>query len=146
MTADNLTFPPFPTAFTTPHQQVNIVSYFVQDVITLVPNLWSTTLGCKFLHNTYTNFKYQPTARLLYTPDERHSAWASVSRAVRLPTRVEETINYTLTPTVTTPFPVYPQLTGSNQLQADPDASCRARRPDPENGGRTCEGGQPMAT
>jgi iron complex outermembrane receptor protein len=66
-TSDHISYPPFPSAFTTPHQVVNIFSYFLQDEITLVPDRWTMTLGCKFLNNTYTNFEYQPSARLLYT-------------------------------------------------------------------------------
>ena len=67
------------------HQIIRLFSYFLQDEISLVPDRWSVTVGCKFLHNTYTDFEYQPSARLLYTPDERNSLWASVSRAVRIP-------------------------------------------------------------
>ena len=47
---------------------------------------------------------------MLYTPDERHSTWASVSRAVRIPSRFEETISFTATPSQVAPFPIFPQL------------------------------------
>ena len=47
------------------------------------------TLGAKLEHNSFTDLELQPTVRLLRTPDARHSAWVSVSRAVRTPSRGE---------------------------------------------------------
>ncbi len=116
-TSDHIRFPPFPAGFTTPHQVIQLFSYFVQDEIALVPDRWSATLGCKFLHNTYTGFEYQPTARLLLTPDERQSAWAAVSRAVRLPSRADETVIYNTPPPF--PAPVFPQFRGNAGLMSE---------------------------
>jgi iron complex outermembrane recepter protein len=62
-------------------------NYFLQDQITLVEDRWYFIAGSKFEHNPYTNFEYQPTVRLLWTPTNRHSIWGSVSRAVHVPTR-----------------------------------------------------------
>jgi len=107
----------FPIAFTEPRQTVNIVSCFLQDEIQLVPDRWSATLGCKFLHHTYTNFEYQPTVRLLFTPDERQSAWASVSRAVRIPSKAEDTILVAFPPPI--PAPVFPQYRGNPNLLSE---------------------------
>ncbi len=53
-------------------------------------DLLRLTLGSKFEHNEYMGFEYQPTARLLWTPHDKHSAWAAVSRAVRTPSRYDE--------------------------------------------------------
>jgi iron complex outermembrane receptor protein len=107
----------FPIGFTDPRQSVNIVSCFLQDEIHLVPDRWSVTFGCKFLHHTYTNFEYQPTARLLHTPDDRQSLWASVSRAVRIPSRADETLILNTPPPF--PAPVFPQLRGNDQLVSE---------------------------
>jgi iron complex outermembrane receptor protein len=107
---------PFSSAIPS-HQDIRLFSWFLQDEITLVPDRWSATLGCKFLHNTYTHFEYQPAARLLYTPDERHSLWASVSRAVRIPSRFEETAILTTAPPF--PAPVFAQLQGNSALVAE---------------------------
>jgi len=116
-TSDHITYPAFPAGFTTPHQVVHMGSYFLQDEISLVPDRWSTTLGCKFLHNTYTNFEYQPTARLLFTPDERQSAWAAVSRAVRLPSRSDDSVIFNTPPPF--PAPVFPQFRGNSGLVSE---------------------------
>jgi iron complex outermembrane receptor protein len=117
MTADDLAFAPIPLAYSEPRQTVHMGSYFLQDEIALVPDRWTATLGCKFLHNTYTNFEYQPTARLLYTPDDRQSLWAAVSRAVRVASRSNETLTLTQAPDV--PAPVFPQVLGSDQAVSE---------------------------
>ncbi len=117
ITMDRDIAPGFPIGFTDPRQTVQIASCFLQDEIQLVPERWSAILGCKLLHNTYTHFEYQPTARLLFTPDERRSAWASVSRAVRIPSRAEETILVALPPPF--PAPIFPQYRGNNSLVSE---------------------------
>ena len=48
------------------------------------------TIGSKFLHNIYTGFEIQPSARLLWTPTARQTIWAGFTRAVRTPSRIEE--------------------------------------------------------
>jgi iron complex outermembrane recepter protein len=67
-------------------------SAFFQDTIALVPEQLSFTLGTKFEHNDYTNNEWQPSARLAWTPNEREAWWAAVSRAVRIPSRLEADI------------------------------------------------------
>jgi iron complex outermembrane receptor protein len=64
-------------------------SGFVQDEIALRGEELRLTVGSKFEHNDYTGFEIQPNARLLWTPHERHTLWASASRAVRTPSRFE---------------------------------------------------------
>jgi len=70
----------------------HLVSIFVQDDITLVRNRLRLTLGSKFEHNDFTGFEIQPNARLAWTPTERQTVWAAVSRAVRTPTRLDDDI------------------------------------------------------
>ena len=66
-----------------------LFSGFIQDEFELVPDQLSLILGSKFEHNDYTGFEAQPNARMVWTPHEKHSFWASVSRAVRTPSRGE---------------------------------------------------------
>ena len=68
------------------HRSDNLYSCFAQDEITLREDLLYFTVGSKFEQNDYTGFEFEPSARLLLTPDKKHSLWASVSRAVRTPT------------------------------------------------------------
>ncbi|HMG99779.1 MAG TPA: TonB-dependent receptor, partial [Terriglobales bacterium] len=53
------------------------------------------TVGSKFLHNNYTGFELQPSARVLWTPNSRQTFWGAVTRAVRTPSRVEEDLQIT---------------------------------------------------
>lgn len=70
----------------------NIASAFVQDEARINRKL-ALTLGSKFEHNYYTGFEYQPTGRLLWTPNKKYSVWAAISRAVRTPNMVENDIS-----------------------------------------------------
>jgi iron complex outermembrane recepter protein len=66
-----------------------LYSGFVQDEIIVVPEKIKLTLGSKFLHNIFTGFEIQPCVRLAYTPNNIHTIWTSVSRAVRTPSRFD---------------------------------------------------------
>jgi iron complex outermembrane recepter protein len=66
-----------------------IPTYFAQDTITLVEDRLFATFGSKFDNNNITNFEYQPSAKLAYTPDEKTSVWGAITRAVRTPSLVE---------------------------------------------------------
>ena len=83
-------------------------SAFVQDEISLVRDRLRLTLGSKFEHNDYTGWEIQPSGRLLWTPHPRHSAWASISRAVRTPSRADNDlrlVNSVIPPGIP-PFPL----------------------------------------
>ncbi|MDD5458222.1 MAG: TonB-dependent receptor [Phycisphaerae bacterium] len=62
-------------------------SAFVQDEITLIKDRLKFIVGSKFEKNDYTGFEYQPSARLLWTPDERNTIWTSFTRAISTPSR-----------------------------------------------------------
>src|SRR4030081_2326538 len=79
-----------PTILFAPHRTDQIYSAFLEDEIALVDNKLWLTLGMKFLHNNYTGLEVQPTARLLWNPNPRHTLWTAVTRAVRTPSRLEE--------------------------------------------------------
>ncbi|MEX2137788.1 MAG: TonB-dependent receptor [Pirellulales bacterium] len=80
----------FGVGFVPSERAVDLFSYFLQDEISLVEDRWFLTLGSKFEHNDFTAFEFQPSASLLFTPSPRLSTWASVSRAVRTPSRAED--------------------------------------------------------
>ena len=69
---------------------IHLVTGFLQDQITLVPERVDLTLGSKFEYNEFTDFEVQPSARFAYTPNDWNTLWAAVSRAVRTPTRLED--------------------------------------------------------
>ena len=67
-----------------------LYSAYVQDEITLQPQRWRLTAGARFEYNESTHFGVQPNLRLLWTPNARQSAWISLARALRSPSRIEE--------------------------------------------------------
>jgi iron complex outermembrane receptor protein len=67
----------------------NTVSGFVQDTIEILPERVFAMLGTKLEYNTYTGFEVQPQGRLWWT-DDNDMVWASVSRPVRVPSRIEQ--------------------------------------------------------
>lgn len=68
----------------------HLFGLFVHDEISLVPETWSLILGSKFEHNKFSGFEVQPNIRVLWTPNDKHSYWAAVSRAVRIPSPRDE--------------------------------------------------------
>lgn len=75
-------------AFLPPILDHRLFSGFAQDEIALAEK-WKLTLGSKLENNDYTGFEYEPSARLAWTPAERQLVWAAVSRAVRMPSRID---------------------------------------------------------
>jgi iron complex outermembrane receptor protein len=70
----------------------DLFSAFIQDQWTFLDDRLVLTYGSKFEHNDYTGVEVQPNVRLAWTPDDRQTLWAAVSRAVRVPSRGESDI------------------------------------------------------
>lgn len=68
-----------------------LLGFFIQDQIALTDNL-HFTLGTKFEHNDFSGDEWQPSARIAWDFTDRQTLWAAVSRAVRVPTRLERDI------------------------------------------------------
>jgi iron complex outermembrane receptor protein len=83
----------------------DITSLFAQDDITLVPSLWKLTLGTRIERNPSNDLAVQPNIRLLWTPNDQQSIWASVSRAMRTPDWVEQSVSYSIATIPPTPAP-----------------------------------------
>ncbi len=128
-TRDRFDFPAdgFPIHFTPERRADDLFSYFIQDEVTLRDELLYLTGGAKFQHNDYTGFELQPTVRLLLTPTERQTIWASVSRAVRTPTRTDDDLTLFTLPAAFAPFPpgggalapVFPRILGDRGLGSE---------------------------
>jgi iron complex outermembrane receptor protein len=84
----------------------DIASAFLQDEIALLDKRLHLILGSKFEYNNFTGFEFQPSGRIAWTPDERQTLWAAVSRAVRTPSRMDRdlTANSFVSPSPI-PFP-----------------------------------------
>src|SRR5438309_7454479 len=68
----------------------DLFSGFTQDEFGLFGERLHVTVGSKFEYNAFTGVEIQPNARVAWTMNPKHSAWASISRAVRTPARTEE--------------------------------------------------------
>lgn len=119
---DDLMNTPFFVTLAPNEREFDLFSGFIQDEITLIDDKLQFTLGSKFEHNDFTGFEYQPSGRLLWTPDERRSIWAGVSRAVRTPSRFEHDGRVTVLPVpsgVAVPPLIYPVFQGTRQYQSE---------------------------
>src|SRR5262245_57323254 len=83
----------FTTNFSESERTDYLFSAFLQDEITLIPDEVRLTLGSKFEYNSFTGFEFQPTGRLIWTPDDRQAVWGAVSRATRTPSQSADSIS-----------------------------------------------------
>jgi iron complex outermembrane receptor protein len=97
--------------FSPKNRNMQLFSGFVQDQIEVLPERLELTLGTKLEHNDFSAFEVQPSARLAWTPDNRQTVWAAISRAVRSPSRVDSDIRVPSTP----PF----LLTGDPEFESE---------------------------
>lgn len=70
---------------------------FAQDEVALTPELHAT-LGVKAEHNSYTGLEWLPNARLAWQFRGGYLAWATASRAVRAPSRIDRDVRTPLLP------------------------------------------------
>lgn len=108
---DDLQNTPFFIGFSPAERDYDLISGFIQDEVTLIDETLTFTAGSKFEHNDFTGFEFQPSVRLLWTPDETRSIWAAASRAVRTPSRVDDDGRVTISPIV--PPGLYPVVMGN---------------------------------
>jgi iron complex outermembrane receptor protein len=78
-----------------------LLTGFLQDEIGIVEKRLSLTLGTKLLSTNFTHgIGFEPSARLLWTPDDRQSIWVAFTHALRTPSDAEE--NFSLSSYVST--------------------------------------------
>jgi iron complex outermembrane receptor protein len=91
---------------------------FVQDDFALVPDRFHVIVGTKAVNTSYAGWAFQPSGRALWTPDERNSVWAAVSRGVRTPTLIDQ---YARAWLAATPTPA--GVPGRVEVRGDPTAA-----------------------
>jgi iron complex outermembrane receptor protein len=119
LTADSIRNSQF-AAFLPADKTTHRYSAFVQDRIALMPDTLSLTVGSKFEHNEYSGFEYQPNVRIAWHPGERQTVWAAVSRAVRIPSRLDHDLLLTIplsAPGI--PIPFYVVVEGRESFEAE---------------------------
>ncbi len=90
--------------------------FYVQDQVDLIKDRLRLTAGLKAENNEYSGTEFQPTLRLAYTPSQNSTLWTAVSRAVRIPTRLDEDF------LIFAPQPAQPGtvvITGSDDFDAE---------------------------
>lgn len=100
----------------------DLFSAFVQDAIELIPGKLRLTLGSKLEHNDYSGFEVQPSGRILWKINADHSVWASISRAVRTPSRSEADAymkSFVLAPNPFLPLPTLITLESRNGFDSE---------------------------
>ena len=88
---------------------------FAQDQVA-ISEVLRLTVGTKLEHNDFSGFEVQPTVRLAWDVAPGQNAWAAVSRAVRVPTRLERDIAIEVTPPGSNPRGV---LLGNDDFDAE---------------------------
>jgi iron complex outermembrane recepter protein len=76
-----------------PDSSDQLFSGFIQDQIALGKAV-RLTLGTKLEHNDFSGFELQPSVRIAWAASGTHTLWSSISRAVRVPTRVERDVSF----------------------------------------------------
>jgi iron complex outermembrane receptor protein len=71
-----------------------LVAAFVQDTISLVPDKLRLVTGLKHEESDYADAQWLPNLRLAWTPDADRMWWAAVSRATRVPSRLEADLTF----------------------------------------------------
>jgi iron complex outermembrane receptor protein len=95
-------------AYNPDRREDHLFSVFFQDELSLLPNRLYLILGSKFEHNDFTGLEIQPSLRLRWTPNPRHTLWAAVSRAVHTPSRTNDDVRINVA--------VFPRAGGLTQL------------------------------
>jgi iron complex outermembrane recepter protein len=91
----------------------HIYTGFLQDEIRLGQTV-NLTLGAKLQQNNYSGFDALPSGRLLWSPNDKQSLWAGITRSVTTPSDIEE--NFLLQGTSST---LVIKLTGSHQFKSE---------------------------
>lgn len=101
-------------------RDLHLFSGFLSDEITLEEDTLKLWLGSKFEHNDFTGFEFQPSARLLWTPDDKQSIWTSVTRAVRTPSRTGRDIQL-VAAVIPVPMgmPIQSIITGDDKYESE---------------------------
>ena len=105
--------------FTPSSNDEAIYNTFIQDEISVVPDLLTLTLGSKFEWNTYTGWEIQPSIRAMWTPRDNHQVWAAIARSVRTPTRAEREMDILVVTVLAVPPGVPIALLGNSDQDSE---------------------------
>jgi iron complex outermembrane receptor protein len=100
------------------HRLDHLLSAFLQDELKLTHSL-SLTLGSKVEHNSFTGIEFEPSAQMVWTPDEKQTVWVSAARAIREPSSVDAGILNEIAVVPAGPLLGIVQAVGNPHIQAE---------------------------
>ena len=107
-------------SYTRRKRHAPLYSAFLQDEVTLIDDRLKLILGTKYENNDYSGSEIMPNVRLLWTPDDRNTVWASVARAVKTPTRAQHDINELFLSRISTvPLPTFLVAKGDRDTRSE---------------------------
>jgi len=109
--------------FSSPHELYQSAYSVVRDEWQVVPGKLLGSAGVRIDYTPFHNVEYQPSLRLLYTPRARQSAWLAISRAVRIPGRVDRDLRYDNGQVLLDGFPVSILASGSRNMRSEIERS-----------------------
>lgn len=98
----------------------------IRDEWQVVPGRFLLSAGMRLDYNSYRQLEYQPSLRLLYTPNARQSAWVAASRAVRAPNRLDRDLQYDGGYDMRAGFPIHIRSHGSKTQLSETARSAEA--------------------
>ncbi|RPI58801.1 MAG: TonB-dependent receptor, partial [Lysobacterales bacterium] len=102
-----------------PSRSDDTVSLFLQDRIELRPDRLYLTLGTKLERNDYSGSENQPNVRLAWFPSARQTVWGAVSRAVRVPARLNTDLELFAPVGLREGLPFYVNVLGSDDFVSE---------------------------
>lgn len=92
---------------------------FFQDEIEVVKNRLIVSVGTKFLRTNFTGLQLQPSGRIVWTPTEKQSFWASFTHSVRTPSDAER--NFFLSGFIpsTQPLPFFARFNANPNFRSE---------------------------
>jgi iron complex outermembrane recepter protein len=108
-----------PTFYFTPVGRTNVLTAgFISDDISLVPDRLQLSVGTKIEKYNFTRWQPEPSIRMAWTPNENQTVWASLGRAVRIPSRFERDIRVDAG-ALPGPLPILLQVNGNPQATSE---------------------------
>ena len=92
---------------------------FLQAQFTLMPDKLKLIVGNRSERNSFTGWEHQPMARLLWTPNSKHTFWGAISQGVRIPSLLE----YNNRALASSSSGIRSEIVGSDDLEAETSIS-----------------------
>lgn len=87
-------FNPTNTLFMPDNREDETYGLFIQDQFAVIPDVLQITAGVKYERNDYSGNEFQPSLRFSYAANTRNTLWGAVSRAVRIPNRLDHDASF----------------------------------------------------